>query len=260
MSVLRNIEQKIEGLFEGVFGRAFRTNVQPVELARKLVKEMDDHRDGLGLARLRPERVHGLPLARRPRAVRELRGLAPRASCRSTSPSTPGARATCCCRRREVQFETDDDLDDRRVRDRDADGAGRDAAARRAAEPQAAPGATMVYRPRGSQTEAASAEELGARAARSSRSTVDGDAATSSTSGRVVIGRSKDCDIQLADPNVSRRHAEVRQEGAAYWLVDLGSTNGIEVNGQRVEAGEARRQATRSRSARPSSSSGGSTE
>src|SRR2546426_11863384 len=42
--VLRAIEQKIESLFEGVFGRAFRTSVQPVELARKLVKEMDDHR------------------------------------------------------------------------------------------------------------------------------------------------------------------------------------------------------------------------
>src|SRR5256712_10189625 len=43
--VLRAIEQKIESLFEGVFGRAFRTNVQPVELARKLVKEMDDHKN-----------------------------------------------------------------------------------------------------------------------------------------------------------------------------------------------------------------------
>ena len=42
--VLRAIEQKIESLFEGVFGRAFRTSVQPVELARKLAKEMDDHR------------------------------------------------------------------------------------------------------------------------------------------------------------------------------------------------------------------------
>src|ERR1700758_3288416 len=42
--VLRAIEQKIEALFEGVFGRAFRTNVQPVELARKVAKEMDDHR------------------------------------------------------------------------------------------------------------------------------------------------------------------------------------------------------------------------
>src|SRR5467141_3297666 len=45
MSVLRNIESKLESLFEGVFGRAFRANVQPVELARKLIKEMDDHRN-----------------------------------------------------------------------------------------------------------------------------------------------------------------------------------------------------------------------
>ena len=42
--MLRAIEQKIEALFEGVFGRAFRTNVQPVELARKLAKEMDEHK------------------------------------------------------------------------------------------------------------------------------------------------------------------------------------------------------------------------
>src|SRR2546423_3985206 len=45
MSVLRNIESKLESLFEGVFGRAFRANVQPVELARKLIKEMDEHRN-----------------------------------------------------------------------------------------------------------------------------------------------------------------------------------------------------------------------
>src|SRR5579859_5267589 len=44
MSVLRSIESKLESLFEGLFGRAFRANVQPVEIARKLVKEMDEHR------------------------------------------------------------------------------------------------------------------------------------------------------------------------------------------------------------------------
>src|SRR4029078_3231896 len=44
MSVLRAIESTIEGLFAGVFGRAFRPHVQPVELARKLAKEMDEHR------------------------------------------------------------------------------------------------------------------------------------------------------------------------------------------------------------------------
>ncbi len=42
MSVLRSIEHRIESIVEGVFGRAFRTHVQPVELARKLAKEMDE--------------------------------------------------------------------------------------------------------------------------------------------------------------------------------------------------------------------------
>ena len=52
---------------------------------------------------------------------------------------------------------------------------------------------------------------------------------------REVIGRSKDADVQVADPNVSRRHAELRQEGATYWIVDLDSTNGVEVKGKRVK-------------------------
>ena len=43
MSVLRNIEAKIENVVQGAFSRAFKSNVQPVELARKLAKEMDEH-------------------------------------------------------------------------------------------------------------------------------------------------------------------------------------------------------------------------
>ena len=34
---------------------------------------------------------------------------------------------------------------------------------------------------------------------------------------------------------MSRRHAEIRQEGATYWIVDLGSTNGTLLNGKRIE-------------------------
>src|SRR5260370_22600245 len=44
MSVLRSLESKIAGLVEGTFGRVFRSEVKPVELARKLVREMDEHR------------------------------------------------------------------------------------------------------------------------------------------------------------------------------------------------------------------------
>ena len=74
MSVLRTIESKIEGLFEGVFGRAFRTHVQPVELARKLAKEMDEHRSVSVSRGVRPERVHGLPVERRPQQFASYEG------------------------------------------------------------------------------------------------------------------------------------------------------------------------------------------
>jgi len=89
----------------------------------------------------------------------------------------------------------------------------------------------MIYKPAApvQVTEAASAADLG----------IEREVVTLSYDGqkhevskrRVVIGRSKDCDIQLEDGNVSRRHAELRQEGAAYWLIDLDSTNGMAVNG-----------------------------
>jgi pSer/pThr/pTyr-binding forkhead associated (FHA) protein len=55
------------------------------------------------------------------------------------------------------------------------------------------------------------------------------------TKRKVVLGRSKDADVRVDDPNVSRRHAELQQEGATWWAVDLDSTNGIEVQGRRVK-------------------------
>src|SRR5256885_7110545 len=44
MSVLRNLEAKLEGLVEGAFSRAFKSRVEPVELARKLAREMEEHK------------------------------------------------------------------------------------------------------------------------------------------------------------------------------------------------------------------------
>src|SRR4029077_13040674 len=94
------------------------------------------------------------------------------------------------------------------------------------------PGATMIYRPRtplspdGPAADVALAQEI--------VTLTVGGKRREGTHRRVVIGRSKDCDVQLADPNASRRHAELRQEGSAYWLIDLDSTNGSSVNGHRT--------------------------
>jgi pSer/pThr/pTyr-binding forkhead associated (FHA) protein len=89
----------------------------------------------------------------------------------------------------------------------------------------------MIYKPVQPPTEAASPAELGV-----GREVVEiemNGRRIPVVKRRMVLGRSRECDIQVEDPNVSRRHAEIRQEGATYWMVDLDSTNGIEVRGKR---------------------------
>jgi hypothetical protein len=231
MSVLRSIESKLESLFEGVFGRAFRTNVQPVELARKLVKEMDDHRN-VSVSRVYVPNEYSIYLSP---GDREQFASYEQQLCDELSDylSEHARREKyVLLSPPKVALETDEDLD-----------LGVFGIATRMVQtskkldmpdlPEAEAGATMVYKPTPQATEAASPVELG----------IQREIATLNWAGtkreitarRVVIGRSKDADIQVVDPNVSRRHAEVRQEGATYWLVDLDSTNGVEVKGKRVK-------------------------
>src|SRR5687767_2817374 len=66
---------------------------------------------------------------------------------------------------------------------------------------------------------------------------VSDDKRTVLSGDRFVIGRSRDCDLVVDDPNVSRQHAELRQDGGTWTIRDLGSTNGIKLNGRRSEGG-----------------------
>ncbi|SRR6266516_499639 len=231
--VLRAIEQKIEALFEGVFGRAFRTNVQPVELARKLAKEMDDHRT-ISVSRVYVPNEYTVFLSPddreqfegyEPSLIGELQEyLAEHAKREEYALLSPPI----------VLMETDDDLEvgEFGIATRMVQPKGRGAAD--APGGQAAPGETMIYKaPKQQPTEAVSPSELGMEP-----DTIvlwwDGERREVDKK-KIVLGRSRDCDIQLADPNVSRRHAELRQEGSTYWIIDLDSTNGLEVNGKRVK-------------------------
>ena len=235
MSVLRNIESKLESLFEGVFGRAFRTNVQPVELARKLVKEMDDHRN-ISVSRVYVPNEYTIYLSPGDREQFSTYEQQLRDELGEYLAEHARREGYALLTTPRVELETDEDLD-----------VGVFGIATRMVQPagkpevgpqsDAEPNATMVYKPAAvpvpQATEAASPVELG----------IQREVAVLSWEGkreeiakrRVVIGRSKDADIQVSDPNVSRRHAELRQEGATWWLVDLDSTNGVEVRGKRVK-------------------------
>jgi hypothetical protein len=82
------------------------------------------------------------------------------------------------------------------------------------------PGATMIYKAKAPQpTEAASAAELGLEP--ESFSLKMNGRSYAIEGAKAVLGRSKDCDVQVEDANVSRRHAELRREGSTWWLVDL---------------------------------------
>lgn len=233
MSVLRNIEQKIEGLFEGVFGRAFRTHVQPVELARKLANEMDDHKT-VSVSRVYVPNEYSVYLS--PADREQFSGYEDSLIGELEEYLSEHARRESYAILSSPKVVLHDDADlskgefgiaTRMVRTERPE--------REPDEPRSEvePGATMIYKPKPAATEAVSPEELG----------MEREVVTLSVDGtthelnkrRAVIGRSKDCDIQLSDPNVSRRHAEVRQEGATYWLVDLDSTNGMEVNGRKLK-------------------------
>ena len=63
---------------------------------------------------------------------------------------------------------------------------------------------------------------------------IDGRTALLGTSG-ATLGRSRECEIVLDDADVSRRHAEVRPSGGSWIVRDLGSTNGVKVNGRRIQ-------------------------
>src|SRR5213080_2189079 len=236
--VLRAIEQKIEALFEGIFGRAFRTNVQPVELARKLAKEMDEHRN-VSVSRVYVPNEYTVYLSPGDREQFESYEDNLRSELQEYLSEHARREDYALLAAPRVLMETDADLD-----------VGEFGIATRMVQPDRRrgmeeppgdiePGATMIYKAKPVQpTQAVSPEELGVEA---ELVTLSWDGSSHEVKGRrVVIGRSRDCDIQLADSNVSRRHAELRQEGTSYWIVDLGSTNGVSVNGRRVKRAKLR--------------------
>jgi FHA domain-containing protein len=230
--VLRTIEQKIESLFEGAFGRAFRRNVQPVELARKLAKEMDDYKM-VSVSQVYAPNEYVVYLSPRdrdqfesyePALVKELEDYL----------AEHGRReGYLLLSRPNVSFRTEEDLEvglfgiSNRMIQREAPDS--------PPEPDVEPGATRIYRATPSETEAVSAEELGMEP-ESEPATITVDGAQHRLEKPVmVIGRSKDTDIRVADANISRRHAEIRQEGSTFWIVDLDSTNGVAVNGRALK-------------------------
>jgi hypothetical protein len=250
MSLLRDIEQKIEGIVERGFRRAFRSGLQPVELARKLAREMEDHKT-ISVSRVYVPNEFTVYLSEEDREsfasyegalVAELAAYL-EAHARGAGLSLVAPASV------ELTTDTDPRMGEFGISCRMAEApAGApeappsDDAAPAPAAPVAAPAASppppRPYQPLEgvSGTQVISAQEARASGLAPEVMTLVVGAARHRVSKRVsTIGRSRDCDVVVPDPNVSRVHAEIRHIGMDYYLVDMGSTNGTEVNGQVVK-------------------------
>ena len=233
MSVLRNLEAKLGGLVEGAFSRAFKSSVQPVELAHKLAKEMEENQM-VSVSRVYVPNHYRVFLS--PQDREQFSSYEPALRKELSDYLLEHARheGLALTSRPQVEFMTDERLELGEFgiqaqllsppEEEEVAPAGPDLA------PSAGDfGHTMVYSP---DREARKLEAPVSRA----QALLVGEGRRSVLSGeRVLIGRSRECDVVVDDPNISRRHAEVRRDGQGWAVVDLGSTNGIKVNGRRVD-------------------------
>lgn len=226
MSILRNLEAKLEGLFEGAFSRTFKSRVQPVEIARKLAKEMQDNKT-VSISRTYVPNQYIVYLS--PPDREQFEGYEDGLKKELSDYLLENARGEglALLTRPSVDFQTDERLGlgefgiqamlVRTAEDEEAEAAEADF------------GHTMVY------SVDREARRLESPAVHGRAMLVGRGKRTVLSGSRVVVGRSRDCDLMLDDPNVSRRHAELRNEGGAWVVADLGSTNGVKVNGRRVQ-------------------------
>ena len=235
MNVLRSIEHRIESLFEGVFSRAFRSHVHPAEIARKLAKEMDEHK-AVSVSRIYAPNEYHLYLSppdREQFASYEDALLSELSDYLSQHARREGY-ALLATPHVVVHEDADLALGEFGIATRMAQA--REGQPQRAAFAgnAAAPadlGATRIYRPDHPEPRAGADERREAPRG----ALVVGERRHDLAKPVVVLGRSRECDLTIGDPNVSRRHAEIRRDDGGYAIVHLGSTNGIEVNGNRVD-------------------------
>jgi hypothetical protein len=194
---LQGIERGLERMVEGVFSRAFRSSLRPIELGRRLVREMDDHRSVDVKGRTIVPNDFSFALSEQDHTTfTEIHDALVRELCDAAREYARDENYTFMG---PVQVELTVDPQLR---------PGRFTVVSRLHEGKGGVGAGTLMLPSGERVILADKP--------------------------VIIGRLPDCDVTLSDPNVSRRHAEVRPFGTGFLVVDLGSTNGTRVNGKTV--------------------------
>jgi hypothetical protein len=257
MNLLKSVETTIANLVEGSFGRMFRSEVRPMELARKLAREMDEHRT-TSVSRVYAPNEYSVWLSPQDRARYE--GVEDEVIDELCAYLLEHARREdlILASAPVISFHTDEALTlgefgiqaqlARPGADREASHPPQPAAPPSPQEPAQAPrspqghpqappspeehGHTMIYST--SARVGGAAEDARARH-RPARALLNlGARRLALPAAGGTIGRSRGCDVVLEDIAISRRHAEIRPGPDGWTLADLGSTNGVLVNGRAV--------------------------
>jgi hypothetical protein len=232
MGLLRDFERRLEGAVEGLFARAFRSGVQPVELGKRLVRAVEDSRQ-VGVSRVYVDNLYSIELSPRDRQRFADYERALTSELAALVVDTARENDWAMMGPARVELETDDALSEGRFR----------VVSRVEASEQPVPAARGWAQepvgPVGPATAMLPGEVRRSRPhAPASLTLLMATGAVSQVyplnRSEVLIGRSEQSDIALADPGVSRNHARIIREGDDFIVEDLRSTNGTEVNGQPI--------------------------
>ncbi len=195
---LQSFEHGLERMVEGVFSRGSRSSIRPVELGRRLLREMDDHRSVDVKGRRIVPNVFAIALSPRDHAGFADIDEALNAELCETAREYARSESYHFMGNVSVELTVDNSLKP-----------GRFHITSRMKESGGGAGVGSLVLPSGERI------ALGQRV--------------------VTVGRLPDCTVPVNDSNVSRRHCEVRPVSTGYLVADLGSTNGTKVNGLRIQ-------------------------
>ena len=249
MGFLKHIEKRMESLVEGVFGRAFRRQIHPVEIAKGLTKQMDEGRM-VSISRTYAPNDFTVHLSKEDtESIRAYRASLEDELIQYASTHAENKNYHLMTPPR-IRFETEDTLrfGEFGVTAKLTGGDG----PREKGAPQDTSGQTRIFR-----TEESSGGEIDQGTA-----TISADEARRHGLAREIVevvlgdekyqlegrgpwsvGRSQENDIVINDPNVSRKHARISRADNGFVVEDLGSTNGTLLDGapidrERIEGGD----------------------
>jgi hypothetical protein len=208
VGVLQRFERRIEELVNRPFARAFKAEVQPVEIASALQRECDDRAAIVSRGRTMVPNEFTVLLGEHDHERLSTYADALGSELAAMVSEHAEEQHYAFLGPVNVRFERDDDLETGRFQVRS----------------KAVAGAVPADPSRGTQ------------AGRTGNPWLEVGSTTYALTGPTTrIGRGNDTDLRIDDPGISRNHAEIRQQGGDVTIVDVGSTNGIVINGRRVQ-------------------------